>query len=153
MTRRHESLLPLTHDHHHVLRQARRLRLAADGDPRTRTDAAQEFLRFFRAESLLHFREEEEIILPLVADRDDAPTAAIDRLLREHVDIHNLVEALDGQATAGDPHPETMTDLAQLLRSHVRFEEDELFPLIEDLASDELLNVSLSERQRPRPTP
>lgn len=148
MTRRHDSLLPLTHDHHHALRNGRALRVAAEGDPSARTEAAEGFLRFFRTESITHFREEEEVIFPLVALHERAPTAGINRVLNEHVVIHALVRELEAQMEDGEPVGETMLRLAELLKAHVRFEEDELFPLIEELAADTLHDVSLAKRSR-----
>jgi hemerythrin-like domain-containing protein len=146
MTRRHDSLLPLTHDHHHALRNARMLRLAADGDLSARTEAVEAFVHFFRTESVGHFREEEEVIFPLVALSERAPTAGIERVLKEHVVMHALVRELEAQE--GDPSSEIMRTLAELLRAHVRFEEDELFPEIEKLAADKLRGVSLAPRDR-----
>jgi hemerythrin-like domain-containing protein len=148
MARRHDSLLPLTHDHHHALRNARMLRLAADGDVPARIEAVEVFLRFFTAESVAHFREEEEVILPLVALHEDAPTTGMQRVLTEHVVMHALVRELDEQAKAGDPAEETMLTLAELLKAHVRFEEDELFPAIEELVADRLSRISLAQRDR-----
>ena len=112
------------------------MRLAAEGDRPTGCEAVEGFLRFFRSEAIAHFREEEEVIFPLVALHESAPTAGIHRVLSEHVVMHALVRELDEQAEAGDPSGETMLRLAELLKAHVRFEEDELFPAIEELAAD-----------------
>ena len=46
--------MPLSHDHHHALVEARRLRCAAEG-PGSST-AASAFLRFFASETVGHFR-------------------------------------------------------------------------------------------------
>jgi hemerythrin-like domain-containing protein len=147
MARRHDSLLPLTHDHHHALRNARTLRVAADGDVTARMEATAAFLRFFRSQ-VAHFREEEEVIFPLVALHTDAPTTGIHRVLSEHVVMHALVRELVEQAEANDPSTSTMLTLAELLKAHVRFEEDELFPAIEELAANRLSHISLSRRDR-----
>lgn len=65
--RRHDALIPLTHDHHHALARARRLRLAAASENgEEQRAAAEEFVEFFEGDSVLHFREEEEILFPLV---------------------------------------------------------------------------------------
>jgi hemerythrin-like domain-containing protein len=148
MPRRHDSLLPLTHDHHHALRNARMLRLAAERDPAARVEAVEGFVRFFRTEAVGHFREEEEVIFPLVALNERAPNAGMERVLKEHVTMHALVRELEERAKAGDAEGETMLALAQLLQAHVRFEEDELFPAIEKLATDKLSGVALAPRHR-----
>ena len=57
--KRHPALVPLSHDHHHGLVQARRLRRAADeADPERRLATAGEFVGFFAREGSEHFRED-----------------------------------------------------------------------------------------------
>lgn len=146
MTRRHKALVPLAHDHHHALHNARSLRLASDGDASARADAASAFLQFFKTESVRHFREEEEVVFPLIALKDDAPMEGITRVVTEHVIIHALVQELEGQVADGDADSETMRRLAELLKTHVRFEEDELFPRIESCAAGDLNDVQLKDR-------
>ena len=104
--RRHDALIPLTHDHHHALARARRLRLAAaSGNGEEQRAAAKEFVEFFEDDSLLHFREEEEILFPLVIDRSDAPIELLSRLLLEHVRMHRLVGRLRAEIEEGTPSP------------------------------------------------
>lgn len=128
--KRHPALVALSHDHHHGLVQASRLRRGAEaGDPLT---AARAFLRFFEQETVAHFREEEERLFPLVAALDEARDA-LTRALFEHQRIHALVARLDEQLDAGAPEAALMAELASLLEAHIRYEERELFPLIERL--------------------
>jgi hemerythrin-like domain-containing protein len=148
MTRRHDALIPLTHDHHHALKNARRLRQAADGDDRERSEAARAFVRFFTEDSVQHFREEEEEIFPLVIDKPGAPLSGITRVLLEHVRLHALRDLLDDQVGEGVVDPELMRTTSDLLKQHVRFEEDELFPAIERCAGDQLSRVRLKSRDR-----
>ena len=148
MTRRHEALVPLSHDHHHALHNARLLKEASEGDVGQRTLASKAFVAFFRADSVPHFREEEEEIFPLVARSPNAPIEKMTHVLVEHVQIHALVRELDNQASSGDASAETMKELAALLRAHIRFEEDVLFPEIEQLAGGVLESVNLAERKR-----
>ena len=56
-------------DHHHQgLVQARRLRRAATGEERaTPKETAEAFLKFWQEETTAHFREEEEVLLPVLA--------------------------------------------------------------------------------------
>lgn len=141
MARRHDSLIPLSHDHHHALHEVRMLRKAAGADEAVRADAARAFVGFFRKDSLIHFREEEEEIFPLVVDLPGAPLDGIARLLLDHIRIHALVKELERSAS-----PETMRRLADLLKDHIRFEENEVFPAIEALVPHELERVQLAER-------
>jgi quercetin dioxygenase-like cupin family protein/hemerythrin-like domain-containing protein len=132
--KRRRTLTPLAHDHQHALVAARRLRLAAD-----RADASAEvaaFLRFFSKETVRHFREEEEQLFPLVVDSDEARPLVI-RALLEHQQLHALARRL----TTGETLP--MRELPELLEAHVRFEERELFPMIERVLGDLLASVEL----------
>jgi quercetin dioxygenase-like cupin family protein len=130
--KRHPALVQLSHDHHHALVAARRLRGAADAgeDP---ADAVAAFAEFFAAVSVPHFREEEETLFPLVVSENEArPFVA--RALLDHQQLH----ALAAQIGRADDVRERMRELSRLLEEHVRFEERELFPLIERLAAAEL---------------
>lgn len=148
--RRHDALIPLTHDHHHALARARRLRLAA-GSEDARA-AADEFLEFFEDQALLHFREEEEILFPLVIDREDAPVDLISRLLLEHVRMHRLVGRLRAELEGGAPAPGTLEAIGGLLAAHIRAEESELFPAIEQLVTEEdLRSIRFTPRDRKAP--
>ena len=137
--KRDPALKRLSHDHHHALVAARRLRLAADGGD-VHAEAVS-FLRFFREESVRHFREEEEQLFPLVVDHQEAQPLVIQALL-EHQQLHAVTARLaTGEMAA-------MADLALLLERHVRFEERELFPLIERLVGDRLSAVEFDFRDQ-----
>ena len=127
--KRHQLLIPLSHDHHHALVEARRLRRAADraDDP---SGPATTFLRFFRTSSVPHFREEEETLFPLVVDVEEARELLVQALL-DHQHLYALVAALE----TGDDIRATMRELGERLEAHVRLEEQALFPLIERVAA------------------
>lgn len=146
--RRHEALVPLTHDHHRTLQHARQLRLAARTSPQEGLDAARSFLEHFDTQAVRHFREEEEQLLPLVIDHADAPIELITRVLLEHVRIHRLVADLRAQVEAGGVAPDALTSIAELVQAHVRAEENELFPAIERLVEDGRLRAWTSGRGR-----
>ena len=149
--KRHASLIPLTHDHHHALAAARRLERAATSDVSERATQARGFLDFFEADTIAHFREEEEIVFPLVIDVPEAKPLLI-RLLLEHVQLHALVFRLRAELDSGEVAPETTAQIASLLQRHIRREEKVLFPLIESLAADPLASVDLSPRDRGAPS-
>ena len=145
MTRRHDALVPLTHDHHHALKNARHLRLAADGSPSERVTAARAFIAFFRDDSIRHFREEEEELFPLVVDHPDAPRDGLARVLMEHIQMHALCLDLERAVEEDAVSRDLMLQAADLLKSHVRFEEDELFPAIERLVPAELETLRFTD--------
>ena len=130
--KRHRALIALSHDHHHALVEARRLRRAADGseDP---TAAAEAFVRFFRTSTVPHVREEEESLFPLVAGIDEVRSQVVEALL-DHQHLHALIARLEED----DDVRATMRELGERLEAHVRFEERQLFPLIERLAAGAL---------------
>lgn len=148
--KRHAALIPLTHDHHHALAHARRLRVASESaDPEARLKQAGEFLEFFRADTLLHFREEEETLFPKMVDLPDAPLDMLGQVLLEHVRIHAAVERLAREADAEDVSEQSLARISSLLDAHIRLEERKLFPLIERSLSEETLaDIHLAARRR-----
>jgi quercetin dioxygenase-like cupin family protein len=130
LVKRHPALVPLSHDHHHGLAQAKRLRAGAHaGDALA---AARTFLRFFAEETIAHFREEEELLFPLLSDSEEAREPLV-RVLLEHQRLHALAGRLTTQVEAAEPAAELMAELGEALEAHIRFEERQLFPLIERL--------------------
>jgi iron-sulfur cluster repair protein YtfE (RIC family) len=149
MTKRHPSLIPLTHDHHHALAQARQLRLVAQGSDEEQLLArAQEFDRFFHEETITHFREEEEIVFPLaVGDERARPLLA--EVLLEHLRLHHLVALLVAQIGDRKVSSGTAREVADALESHIRLEEGKVFPLLEEIVPAEWLGaVNLPVRNR-----
>ncbi len=131
--KRHPALVPLSHDHHHGLVEARRLRRTA-GTPESAAVAAA-FVRFFAEEAVGHFREEEELLFPLLVDLDEARELLVQALL-EHQRLHALTARLQQIVAAGGEIDGVMRELGELLEAHVRLEERRLFPLIERLFED-----------------
>ena len=147
MNKRLDALLPLTRDHHHALSQARRLKTSAESPDRaTRTRAADDFLNFYLGRALHHFREEEELFFPPAIEHEEAgPMVA--RAVLEHLNIHRLVGLLKRDLVKADVTPGLMAEISEALRLHVRFEEDELFPLIERLVPLERLEEIAGHRR------
>jgi mannose-6-phosphate isomerase-like protein (cupin superfamily) len=141
--KRHPALVHLSHDHHHALVEARRLkRAAAAPEP---APAAAAFAAFFADVTVQHFREEEEELFPLAATSEEARPLLVQALL-DHQQLHALaarLQELDGQSA-------TMMELADLLEEHVRREERELFPLLERIAADDLDRWDVHEAEGPQ---
>ena len=105
-------------------------------------------MRFVEEEGSAHFREEEEIIFPLLAAFLGHPSELIDRALVEHGRLRAAAvrfglghEQVDAEAVTG---------VARLLEAHIRCEERELFPLVERTVPDEVLSeVGLAIRVPP----
>jgi hemerythrin-like domain-containing protein len=141
--RRHDALIPLSHDHHHALVQVRRLKLAAETGDEERMDAARAFLDFFREDTVDHFREEEEKVFPLGVDSPEL-RGTLSRVMFEHLRIHKLVLGLHEAVSNGAVDPDQMVQLASVLERHIRFEEKVVFPEIERVAADVLNAVVLT---------
>jgi iron-sulfur cluster repair protein YtfE (RIC family) len=128
--RRDPALVALSEEHQHELAHARRLLRAAGAGPEERLAVASAYLDAFFTETVEHFRREEEILFPLYV-RHAGSTPVLERILREHMELHGLVRALRAGASAGEIAPEALRTLGDLLREHVRLEERELFEAIE----------------------
>jgi hemerythrin-like domain-containing protein len=136
--KRVEALQPLSRDHLKALLAAKRLRNAADASA-----ASRDFLEFWDGEGQRHFRVEEEVLLPGWALKSPVDRVAVVRMLEEHLAIRRgALRAVAAEATI-----EELRDLGQLLDDHVRFEERELFPMIEEaLDPDSLRRLATAIR-------
>lgn len=151
--KRHETLIPLSHDHHHALAAIRRLAVASNGTDEERDRASRQFVTFFRNDTLMHFRDEEEIIFPLVGDAPQA-RGTMERAMLEHAEIHAAVHSLECELEEGVAGAASIPRIVGLFRSHIRFEEKVVFPLIESLSSEDGLDsVTLGPRTRTTATP
>lgn len=133
MSKRAEALQPLSRDHLQALLAAKALREASDAEAATAA-----FLDFWRDHGAHHFRVEEEVLLPQWARFAEVDLSAVRRMLEEHLAIRR--EAL--RLVAEEATLEDLNALGQLLHDHVRFEERQLFPAIEEsLNADQLAQL------------
>jgi hemerythrin-like domain-containing protein len=146
--KRHPALIPLSRDHHAGLVQAFRLRrAAADTDASARLAAAREFVQFYRNEERIHLRDEEEELFPLLLRHAPSPPAPLHEARLQHVQLEGCARKLDIAVAAGIVDRETLAAAGELLEAHIRLEERQLFPLIEELVpDDELLRLGLADR-------
>lgn len=135
--KRSEALAILSRDHHQALVVAQKLtRVDADTAAATRT----RFLEFWEREGRSHFRLEEELLLPAYAAYGDARHPLVLQVLGDHVAIRAQVARLNVQP---DTTVETLREFGAMFAAHVRLEERELFPIIEDaIPADELLELA-----------
>jgi hemerythrin-like domain-containing protein len=150
--KRHQSLYPLSHDHHHALVQALNLEKAgANDDQDGIRKAAGRFADFWRNDLQRHFAQEEQIVLPLLAKYRAADAAEIRDTLEQHSDIVRLTGELNEKLSLQEVVIEAslLANLAESLRRHIRYEESELFPAVEASVPEEelwLMNMRLSDR-------
>ena len=136
MAKRHPSLIPLSHDHHHGLALALRCRKHAlgqinPGDPTAMEACAAEASRFFNENLTAHFEAEETVLFPLMAAHEEC-RELVARLEGEHRTFARLVADASGP---GGPR-KFLFDFGDLLEQHIRSEERQLFPAFEALVPD-----------------
>ena len=153
--KRHPALIPLSREHHEGLVQAVRLRrAAADGDASVRLAAAREFVEFFRNEERVHLRGEEEELFPLFLRHVESQPAPLRDALVQHMQLEGLARKLEIAVAAGIVDREALDAAGKLLEAHIRLEERQLFPLIEELVpDDELRSLRLASRDVTCPVP
>lgn len=122
--KRDASLARFSRDHHVALVVAQRLKRASESETE---DACSDFLGYWRSDGRKHFREEEELLLPTFAGFADPDTPVVAGVLIDHVRIRRLA----AQLASGIRDLRLLHALGALLEEHVRREERELFPLIE----------------------
>jgi hemerythrin-like domain-containing protein len=123
---RSDELAVLSREHHVMLELALVLRRASADDAAAVSLAT---LEFFSGEGLVHFRLEEDVLLPAFARHAGADDPDVMRVLAEHLDIRRRVGDLASGAGATDVL--ALNALGERLRDHVRYEERTLFGRIE----------------------
>lgn len=121
--KRSPELSPLSHDHHQALFVAQRLSRTEDV-----SQGATELLAYWQADGKRHFGIEEAVLLPAWIELDaKADRALAARVADEHLAIRTVVR----RAQSGALGLDELREAGRLLVDHVRFEERQLFPLIE----------------------
>jgi hemerythrin-like domain-containing protein len=129
--KRAPELIRLSRDHYHALEVARRLRRA---EPESLAEALTRLEEYLRTRGERHFDIEEEVFTPELCAEDPRWSPGVERMLREHEEIRARAAAADDLAAA---HA-----LGDALHDHVRFEERELFVIVEEtLAPDALARI------------
>ena len=121
--KRSPELTPLSHDHHQALFVAQRVRRADDV-----AEGRADLLGYWQTHGRQHFEVEEAVLLPAWLELDpNANRVLIARVADEHLVIRALVR----RARANTLDLDRLREGGTLLAEHVRFEERQLFPLIE----------------------
>jgi hemerythrin-like domain-containing protein len=106
----------------------------------TAPEAVARFLAYWNVRGRAHLRLEEEILLPAYAASANAHDPLIARVLCDHLVIRSTAAQL-----AEKPEAASARMLGACLQEHVRLEESELFPLIEQVLSRSALEAVLSD--------
>lgn len=136
--KRSEQLAPLSREHHDGLLFARKIRQGIEN--RTSLDVLRNYSMWFWKHHIKpHFFQEEKIIVPAMPAVH--PLAV--RMLEEHDHIRELILGLDNEADK-----RTLEILCNLLNSHIRFEERELFAYLEKTLTPEQLNAIYKQLEK-----
>lgn len=142
--KRAEALRNLSREHNHALLLARTARrAAADGDATSVHRCWKSLQQAWQEEMAAHFETEERLMIPVLREAGAADLA--DRLLREHAAIRRTLTEPERW------NAERLAALAEVLRVHVRREEREAFPLVEQHAGSETL-IALARHPEPADT-
>ena len=135
--KRHPALIPLSREHHGALILARLLQKDAPvykGLPTDIQGKAEYAYKFYQEELVKHF-EDEERVLKLVTGVESNLDLMIKTIYSEHQELHKLFQSIDN-------HPDLTSHLDQIgktLETHIRKEERELFPLMQETCNDDLM--------------
>ena len=137
--KRHPYLREFSDDHHQGLVMARRLRKAASGEEQPE-QVASYFLEFWTEETEPHFVKEENALLPvLVRYGMRLDNESLVSMFVQHHYIRTLAARLELDLTRQDVERETLGELGELLDKHIRLEEREVFPMVEEFLTEEAL--------------
>ena len=124
--KRDKALHILSHDHHHGLILAQ---LIKKGSPQYKnlpntTEGKKDYsINFYNDELVKHFEDEENILFPVVNGKDDEIDSLIEEIITEHKKIKQLVNQLESNEDVEN----TLDELGNILESHIRKEERNLF--------------------------
>jgi hemerythrin-like domain-containing protein len=152
--KRHPSLRQFSDDHHQGLVNARRLRRTASGEGASPADTARNFLEFWQRDTSRHFRNEEEVLLPVLARYGgDLGEQPILQMLTQHALIRGLAMQLSDELEQDKIREDTLRNLGEKLETHIRLEEREVFPLIEETLPEHALQEVASRLEVFEPGP
>ena len=125
MAQRHESLIPLSHEHHDALLLGWRLRTGdlSKCEPELR---AKHINAFFDYRLINHLKLEEELLFPAISPVLCVEASLIDLLLSDHRELRAKAAAI--KAGAHDQ----VDSFCALLERHIRTEERQLFVLAQN---------------------
>lgn len=143
--RRDPRLVRLSWDHHHGLVMSRRvLKELPDADDERLAALYADLIRFWTAGLLPHFRVEGECLLARLVRHMPASSEPVARTLSDHLAIEALVANMRDAATLPERRSAMLT-FAEVLRDHIRWEEDVLFDVTQTELSDASMDALAAE--------
>ncbi|MAX23195.1 MAG: hypothetical protein CMJ19_01725 [Phycisphaeraceae bacterium] len=131
---RQESLAPFSRDHYGGLVQAQQLIKASTSDADTRRSVITQFLDAWHNEIAEHFHDEEQLLLDWMQPDDKQ------KLLDDHLQLRTAAHEAVAMKDQTEPDSNWMLELGQRLKTHIRWEERELFAHLQEQLSPDQLN-------------
>lgn len=134
--KRHKTIIPLSHDHHQVLKVALAIKknfIKTELGLSSIENKIKHVINVYNTELIPHFNHEENILFPLAMGKDAELDRLINELLEEHDKITNAISTIK----VGDLE-QNLDNIGSLLELHIRKEERVVFSKIEEVLGDEL---------------
>ncbi|MCX8057592.1 MAG: hemerythrin domain-containing protein [Ignavibacteria bacterium] len=126
--KRFEQLYYLSWDHRSALMEAFNVSKYVDEFDNLQTlEKRNSIINFYEKDLLLHFRAEEEILLPRMTLNSEVNIELIRKTLDDHILIHSLIILLKKETNDFQKLKSILKEFATNLTAHIRFEERELF--------------------------
>jgi iron-sulfur cluster repair protein YtfE (RIC family) len=135
--KRHKALAHLSREHHGALILSRLIQKNAPAYkelPLTTEGKVDYALKFYESELITHFKDEEGV-LNLVKRINAELDLLIEIILKEHEDLHVKFQSLRQPSD----FIVKLDQLGKMLENHVRKEERELFPLIQEICNEDVM--------------
>lgn len=131
--KRHSSLIPLSSHHQNALVLAKRLKGMKPETPvEDRIRMAQTALEFWEQGGREHFRDEEEVVLPIWARHSSIWGPEVERMLQDHLAIRAALDGLAECLSVGEaPDWRALSETGERLDGHVRLEEQQIFERVQ----------------------
>ncbi len=137
--KRAEQLQDLSREHHQSLVMAKRIaEVAENGSDEELLAAIEKVKDYYETELEIHFQHEERTVFAPIYKEYKEHIGLASGLLKEHGAIRLLIPTLNL-----DNARDGLAGFAEVLKNHTRVEERELFPIIEELFTEEQLNAVL----------
>ena len=137
--KRHDTLIPLSREHHAALLLARVIQKNAPaykGFPEEPKAKAIYAVQFFKTNLEEHFSKEETLLHQVIKYN-----AEIKKLAEEIISEHLQLSAMFNTLQDAKELPDALDKLGTLLEEHIRKEERILFPLIQEHCPEEILKT------------
>lgn len=146
--KRHPALIPISHDHHHGLVLAQRLKRGYSKAPRSDwpedpLEQRDRVVEFYNTQLIPHFRAEEDFLFPL-AEKYLEDKDIVSELKEEHRTISAFVDTL----LEGQELEKHFKRLGEILEQHIRKEESDLFQAMQEKVPESQLKEAGEEIER-----